>query len=86
MSTSTNLYPHVGGHTHTSEDERTVGDRVDDDVDADDNDADDSRKDVPYGVQHIEATVQTFTRVDYWILFVSIFLVACEWCGRSYRR
>ncbi|WOO83154.1 Siderophore iron transporter 1 [Vanrija pseudolonga] len=68
MSTSTNLYPHVGEHAHTSEDERTVEDRVDD--------QDDSRKDVPYGVQHIEATVQTFSRVDYWILFVSIFLVA----------
>ncbi|KAL1409289.1 hypothetical protein Q8F55_006122 [Vanrija albida] len=67
MSQPTTLYPQLA----TDEKGRDV-----EDVQSSDDD-NDTRKDVPYGIQHIEATVHTFTRVDYWILFLSIFLVGC---------
>lgn len=39
---------------------------------------DPEEKQKPYGVRCIEATVAAFTRWDRWILFASLFFVACE--------
>ena len=39
---------------------------------------DTEEKQKPYGVRCIEATVAAFTRWDRWVLFASLFLVACE--------
>jgi hypothetical protein len=38
----------------------------------------DEKNPKPYGIQFIEATVSAFTRWDRWVMFASLFFVACE--------